>query len=68
MNHSIIFKTVLVLAVGHVAGCATTTTPAELTTARASYLQAQQGAAASHDPAVVKLYRDELVKARAAHP
>lgn len=51
MNTSIIIKAGLVLAVAQVAGCATTTTPAELTTARSSYQQATQSAAASHDPA-----------------
>jgi outer membrane protein OmpA-like peptidoglycan-associated protein len=51
MNTSIILKSGLVLALTHVAACATTTTPAELTSARASYAQAKEGAAASHDPA-----------------
>jgi outer membrane protein OmpA-like peptidoglycan-associated protein len=51
MNTSIIVKTGIVLALAHAAGCATMTTPAELTTARASYQQAREGAAASHDPA-----------------
>lgn len=51
MNTSIIVKSGLVLALAHAAGCATASAPKELTTARASYLQAQQGAAATHDPA-----------------
>lgn len=51
MNTSIIVKSGLVLALVHAAGCATASAPKELTTARASYLQAQQGAAATHDPA-----------------
>lgn len=51
MNTSIIAKTGLALALAHAAGCATASAPKELTTARASYMQAQQGAAATHDPA-----------------
>lgn len=51
MNTSSLVKAGLVLALASAASCATTTAPSELTTARASYMQAQQGAAASHDPA-----------------
>jgi outer membrane protein OmpA-like peptidoglycan-associated protein len=51
MKTSIIAKAGLALALGHAAGCATASAPKELTTARASYMQAQQGAAATHDPA-----------------
>jgi len=51
MKTSIIVKTGLVLALASAAGCATAAAPKELTTARTSYLQAQQGAAATHDPA-----------------
>jgi outer membrane protein OmpA-like peptidoglycan-associated protein len=41
----------IALAFVSIAGCATTTTPAELLTARVSYDHARGGAAASHDPA-----------------
>lgn len=51
MNTSTIVKTGFALALAYAAGCATATAPKELTTARASYLQAQHGAAATHDPA-----------------
>jgi outer membrane protein OmpA-like peptidoglycan-associated protein len=51
MKNSILTRSALVLAFGCASACATSTAPSELTTARASYLQAQQGSAATHDPA-----------------
>jgi outer membrane protein OmpA-like peptidoglycan-associated protein len=44
-------KIALVSALAGLAGCATTTTPKELLTARISYNEARTGAAATHDPA-----------------
>lgn len=51
MKTSILTRSAFALALASVSACATSTAPAELTTARASYLQAQQGSAATHDPA-----------------
>jgi outer membrane protein OmpA-like peptidoglycan-associated protein len=50
MNTSIVLKTSLVLGLG-LAGCATARAPVELIGARASLQQAQNSAAATHDPA-----------------
>jgi outer membrane protein OmpA-like peptidoglycan-associated protein len=50
MKASNVVKTGLVLLLGS-AGCATAAPPPELLTARASYEQAQKGAAAQHNPA-----------------
>jgi outer membrane protein OmpA-like peptidoglycan-associated protein len=51
MKTSIMTQSALALALAYTSACATTKPPAELTGARAAYLQAKQGAAATHDPA-----------------
>jgi outer membrane protein OmpA-like peptidoglycan-associated protein len=44
-------KISLVIALASIMGCATTTTPSELLTARVAYTHASESAAATHDPA-----------------
>lgn len=51
MKLSILTRSAVVLPLALWLGCATTKPPSELTGARASYFQAKQGAAATHDPA-----------------